>query len=276
MVQHRVKVCAGRPERLYQCHLRLHRCGQPGVQTGSPRLAWANSAGAHGQHGSQLHQQIRIRTRHTRHPLARHEGVDVALPRGAGQRLRLPDRLGLLGEAGTGLGHYTLPLRCSPGLQRSQRRTGLGHFRCGHGARQHVVRPLRQQAVQVERPARLGAGARQALAPKRLHTHHGADHVAVDVHIARLRLPHHLLDGFINTGVQAQREAVAGGVDLLQQRAQVLAAVAHQVQHGAEDFALQFTQLVQLDQRGRHKGAARGHGIRSATGDAVHGAAPGL
>ena len=33
-------------------------------------------------------------------------------------------------------------------------------------------------------PARLGAGARQSLAPERLYPDHGADHAAVDIDVA--------------------------------------------------------------------------------------------
>ena len=50
-------------------------------------------------------------------------------------------------------------------------------------------------------------------------------------------------------------EAVAGGIDLVQQLVQVVARIAHQVQHGAEDFALQLADMVQFNQRGRHEGA---------------------
>ena len=43
------------------------------------------------------------------------------------------------------------------------------------------------EAVQVVRPAGLGAGARQAFAAERLHADHRADHVAVDVDVADAR-----------------------------------------------------------------------------------------
>ena len=86
---------------------------------------------------------------------------------------------------------------------------------------------------------------------------------------------HHAGNGFVDAGVHALGQAVAGGVDLVEQLVQVLAGVAHQVQHGAEDFALQLADVVQLDQRGRHKGAGCAAG-RQVAGVLVHAVALGF
>jgi hypothetical protein len=64
------------------------------------------------------------------------------------------------------------------------------------------------------RAAGLGAGAGQALAAERLHADHRADLVAVDVDVADLRPRDDAVDGFVDARVDAQGQAVAGGVDL--------------------------------------------------------------
>ena len=79
-----------------------------------------------------------------------------------------------------------------------------------------VCRAGAEQPQQVQRPARFRPGARQPFATKRLHTHHGADDVAVGVDIARVRRAHHLRQRLVDTRVHAQRQAVAGVFDLLQ------------------------------------------------------------
>ena len=48
----------------------------------------------------------------------------------------------------------------------------------------HRHRLLRAKTVQIVRAARFGAGTAQAFTPEGLHTHHRANHVAVDVDVA--------------------------------------------------------------------------------------------
>ena len=96
-----------------------------------------------------------------------------------------------------------------------------------------------QQAQHVERAAGFGAGAGQAFATKRLHADHCAHNIAVDVDVASVRSFHHLGNGFVDARVQAQRQRIAGGVDVGHQLLEVLALVAQDVQHWAEDFALE-------------------------------------
>src|SRR5882724_493826 len=84
-------------------------------------------------------------------------------------------------------------------------------------------RALGGEAVQVARPAGLGARAREALAAEGLHAHDGADHVAVDVRVAH---PQPLMDvahGGVDAAVDAEGEAVAGRVDRLQHPIQPVA-----------------------------------------------------
>ena len=63
-------------------------------------------------------------------------------------------------------------------------------------------------------------------------------------------------DGFIDTGVHAQRQAIAGGINLLNQTAQIVAGVTHNVQYRTEHLFLQFVEAFQLDKRRRDKGTA--------------------
>ena len=109
-----------------------------------------------------------------------------------------------------------------------------------------------QQALQVPRTAGFGSGARQALSAERLHAHHGADHVAIDIDVADARA----LDDFIDRGLDArsnpERQAVAGGVDCIQQRTQAAPIEAQYVQHRAEYLCLELAYRCDFDQ-------ARGH-----------------
>src|SRR6185312_4166266 len=76
-------------------------------------------------------------------------------------------------------------------------------------------RALAGEAQQVVRAAGLGAGAGKALAAERLHADHRADLVAVDVAVADAGVAADVFHGVVDAAVHAQREAVAGGVDLL-------------------------------------------------------------
>jgi hypothetical protein len=69
------------------------------------------------------------------------------------------------------------------------------------------------EARQVVRAAGLGAGAGQVLAAERLHADDRADLVAVDVAVADLDARGDLLDGLVDARMDAERQAVAGGVD---------------------------------------------------------------
>ena len=135
-------------------------------------------------------------------------------------------------------------------------------------------RPCGQQSQQVQRPARLRARARQAIAPEGLHTHYRAHHVAVDVQVAHLEAPRDARNGLVDARVHAPGQAVAGGVDLVDQRIQPGAVIAQHVQHRAKDFALQLIQPVDLDQRRGDEGAVHLRLGQPARG-LVHGVAAG-
>jgi hypothetical protein len=61
--------------------------------------------------------------------------------------------------------------------------------------------------------------------------------------------------GLVDAGVHAHGQAVAGLVDLRPQVGQAFARVAQHMQHRAEDLALQFAEVLDLDQHRRHAGA---------------------
>ena len=91
---------------------------------------------------------------------------------------------------------------------------------------------------EIERAAGLRPGARQPRAAERLHADGRADDVAVDVDVAGLDALDDARDRLVDPGVQAEGEAVAGGVDLVDQRVEVAAPVAQHMQHRPEHFAL--------------------------------------
>lgn len=62
-----------------------------------------------------------------------------------------------------------------------------------------------QQAVEIERPSRFWPGAGQSFAAKRLDADDRAHHITVNVQVADMGGTGDLRNGFINTGMYAQR-----------------------------------------------------------------------
>ena len=282
MVQHGIEGGMGRGPFGHQVYGLAHGLGQARVQRAGVHRP--DGAAAHGQHRGQLGQPVFVGRGKAQHGGARRQRIDIALARGAlefagvlarQQGLQLAAGRGQLGRAGL-RGPLAQLGKCR-GRMPARGRGGVvgGRGTGGQRALEHVIGALRQQAVEVQRPAGLGPGARQAFAAERLNAHHGAHHVAVHIDIARVRRGHHLGNGLVYARVQAQRQAVAGGVDLREQLRQILAAVAHDVQHRAEDLALQFGDAVQLDQRGQHKRALGQRRVAGIPGAAQHLAALG-
>ena len=90
---------------------------------------------------------------------------------------------------------------------------------------------------------------------KRLHAHHGADHVPVHVHIARLHARKDVRHRLIDAGMQPKRERVTGRADRRQHCVQPVARIAHDMQDGAEHLGSQQRQTRQLDDGGHDEGA---------------------
>ena len=279
-MQHGVEVGRLAGPILRQCdplaHLRRQAVAQH-AGIGRPQRA-----AAHGQHGGQLQQPGSIALGAGRcqaqHPLARQHGIQVGLAGGAGQG---PPGAGgrLRGGPVAGLHQVVPALALRPGLQGQQRGRGLcipwvqrktAHGRLGGRAgrmdrpRRSAGRAVHQQAQQVQRTAGFGAGARQAFTAEGLHPHHRADDVAVDIQVAGAHGLHHLHHRLVDAGVHAAGQAVAGGVDLGQQRGQGVAVVAQQMQHRAENLALQLGQVLDLDQGGGDEVAWPGGGLSRA------------
>ena len=76
------------------------------------------------------------------------------------------------------------------------------------------------------------------------------------------------LDGLVDAGVHAHREAVAAGVDGVDQAVQFGCAVAQHMQDGAELLAAELGQRTDLDDRRRDEGAVRARGRQRQAGDA--------
>src|SRR5437870_10563775 len=109
-------------------------------------------------------------------------------------------------------------------------------------------RSFGRKSGQVMRPAGLRAGAGEALAAEGLHSHHGADHAAVDVDVADARGAHHFIDEAVDAAVDAEREAVADVAQPLQHFPQIASPVKTHMQDRAEDFGSR--QLVELELEG--------------------------
>src|SRR6185312_7336303 len=96
---------------------------------------------------------------------------------------------------------------------------------------------LHREAMQVVRTARLRTRAGEPFAAERLHADYRADHVAVDIGIADpqalMNAPHRLVDAAMN----AERQAVAGGRDGVEDTIKGIAAPAHDVKDRTEHFA---------------------------------------
>ena len=107
------------------------------------------------------------------------------------------------------------------------------------------------------RATRLGARARQSLAAERLHPYHGADLVAVDVDVAD---PNALADEggrAFDAGVDAKRQAVAGGVDGFADLIKLIGGIAYDVQDRSEHFAFEVGHGVDFEHMRRKKHAIR-------------------
>ena len=124
-------------------------------------------------------------------------------------------------------------------LRRQQRRIPTRRRRI------HRHRLLGAETVQVVRPTRFGASTAQTFTTKRLHTHHRANHVAVDVNVADMRRMGQRLGSGVNAGLDAQREAIAQRVDLRDDVAG-LARPAHHLQHRAEDLGFYVSNACHL------------------------------
>ena len=177
--------------------------------------------------------------------------VEVALADRAGEF-----RLGAQHRRGDRLSHPLRQRRLSAFLQPQREIAGGGIGMVRHDRRGQVR--ARDEAAEVERPARLRARARQAAPAERLHADDGADDVTVDVEIARLHPAGDVRDRFVEARVQAEGEAVAGGVDPVDQPIQLRAAEADDVQDRAEHLALQLGNVGQFDDRRRDERAVRG------------------
>ena len=214
----------------------------------------------HRQHSRQLDQRILFVIRHAQHALARHQRQGVALA-GWPRQQALGAALRLLAV----LLAQRLQLRTARGplLQRLQRffqqRFQLGVQRtlrilAGEGHANRVLRTAGEQTVQIQRTAGFRTGTGQPFAAERLHADHRANHIAVDVQVAHLGAAGDLGDGFVDTGMHAEGQAVARGVNLLDQFVQLVTVIAHHVQYRAEDLFFQLVEAVELDKRRRHEG----------------------
>lgn len=113
----------------------------------------------------------------------------------------------------------------------------------GEGYANRVLRTAGEQTVQIQRTAGFRTGTGQPFAAERLNADHRANHIAVDVQVAHLGAAGDLGDGFVDTGMHAEGQAVARGVNLLDQFVQLVTVIAHHVQYRAEDLFFSSSKL---------------------------------
>src|ERR1700735_5191361 len=127
----------------------------------------------------------------------------------------------------------------SLGIGRQQH--GIAAGRC----RVDGYDPLLGVPKQRDRAASLWSGARQSPSAEWLHADDSADLVAVDIGVADAQslgnAPLHRL----YAAVDAERQAVAGGIDRVHQVIQPIRGVANHAQHRTEYLALQVARLTQ-------------------------------
>jgi hypothetical protein len=114
---------------------------------------------------------------------------------------------------------------------------------------------LPQQAMQIERASGLGSGTGFALAAERLDSYHCADHVAVDINVAGTCAGRDEINGLVDPAVHAERESVAGRINVPDQISQPAAGEAHDMQHRTKHLSFQFADATNLDQSRRYKNA---------------------
>src|SRR5690606_13222100 len=120
-----------------------------------------------------------------------------------------------------------------------------------------------------------GACTRQDLTTERLYSHHRAHHIAVHIDVTSVNARNDTLHGFIQTGVNAKGQSVTTFVDLIDQAVQLTTLETHHVQNGAENFALQILDLLDLDNGRQDKGtrqAAALFTLRDTETSLAHGA----
>ena len=250
-----------------------HRRGQPLLQGAGLRRP--HGLAAHGQHGGQLRQQISVlggAFGQAQHGVTRLHRVEIGLAGGAGQThpgadrrlggglvaLRRQQAQALLPRPVAQRGQGLCRAWVGVGLAQAAQRHAWGHAAAGDGQASRLHRALGQQPHQVQRPTGLWPCARQAFAAKGLHANHRTHDVAIDIDVAGPRRVHHLGHRLVDPGVDPQRQAIAGGIDVVQQLRQLLAPVAQHMQHRPEHFAFKLGHCGNFNQRGRHKTALCG------------------
>ena len=113
-----------------------------------------------------------------------------------------------------------------------------------------------RKASDIVRSARLGPGAGKAFAAERLAFDHRADLVAIDVQVADARALLDKVSGRVDPALQAERQAVPRGINVLDDLAEALGGEADDMQDRPEILTVEFVQRADLEHRGSNEGAA--------------------
>ena len=185
----------------------------------------------------------------------------AAAPWGQSLRSRCPRgrrRVEASARSAAGTRDEPPPPRGAPSISRAASATAAGE----PASRPRPRRParLRLAAVAGQQPPHVvwirrpfGPVPAQALASERLRADHRADLVAVHVDVAGPNSVHDMLHAVVDSGVESEREPVAGRVDGIDDGVDPVRVAGGDVQHRSEDLFLEGFDSVDPQHRGRHE-----------------------
>src|SRR5690554_6044285 len=106
------------------------------------------------------------------------------------------------------------------------------------------------EAQQVMRTAGLGAGAGQAHPAKGLHTHHGTDHITVNIDISHPDPAFDVSSKALISALDAEGQTKTAAVDAVDDLVQICGAVAGDVQNRPEMFLVELADTLQPERCG--------------------------
>src|ERR1700722_5375553 len=117
--------------------------------------------------------------------------------------------------------------------------------------------PLIREPCKIVRPTGFGPGPRKSGAAKRLHAHHSADHIAIDVSVADRSVVEHLPPKRLQPGLHAQGQPKVAGADRLQNRWRIGGSIPRDMQDGTEFLARELRGALQFNEMRSKETAAR-------------------
>src|SRR4051794_28080137 len=169
---------------------------------------------------------------HEKDQASRMQRVDVAFTDGPGKLCLMPER-GYSTEMTSRAGGRARPLVLEPLRPIEERRVGFVW------SRPQRDRAGSDKSTEILRPAGLGTRTGQSSAAKWLDANDGTDHVAIHVDVSCLDAMCDARDRFIQTCMQAKREAIARRIDVVHQSVEIFTAISQNVKNWSENFPFQ-------------------------------------